>query len=64
MLLLEFPKSKASDVGIGTARGHTWEDETKDASRGKCGIVLCCSEKESWLGSTREDTGPRQCTLV
>lgn len=45
MLLLEFPKSKASDIGIGTGRGHTWEAENKDASRGKCSIVVCCSER-------------------
>lgn len=64
MLLLEFPKSKTSDIGMGTARGHTWEAETKDASRGKCSIMLCCSEKESWLESTREDTSPRDCALV
>lgn len=40
---------------MGAARGHTWEAEAKDASRRKCSVVLCCSEKESWLGSTREE---------
>lgn len=64
MLLLESPKTQASDIGMGTARGHTWEAETKDGSRRERGLVLCCPEKESWLGSPREDTGPRQSALV
>lgn len=64
MLILESPTSKDSVIGMGTARGHTWEAEAKDASRRECGTALCCSEKESWLGSTKEDTGPRQPALV
>lgn len=50
MQLLESPKSKDSDIGMATARGHTWEAEAKGASRGEGSTVLCCSEKESRPG--------------
>lgn len=50
MLLLESPKTQASDIGMGTVRGHTWEAETKDGSRRERGIVLAVQKKNPGWG--------------